>query len=81
MSVNALAEAVREGKEVLVGSGTLTGGTLAVDTPFAVIDAAVATNLGTAATIAPWAAVDSNVVTFTGDSGEDISYIIVGRRR
>lgn len=48
MSVNALAEAVREGKEVLVGEAAVTA-SVAVATQFAIIDAVVVTQkIGTA---------------------------------
>lgn len=52
MSLNAMAEAVRQGKAVLCGNGTfLAGGTLAVLTEFATVDSVVATiNKATAPT-------------------------------
>lgn len=98
MSLNALAEAVRQGKELLCGTGELdSSGELAIATPFATIDAVVATvNKATApttlvlssdvsgndVTIKGWKATASNDVTLVAsDANEEVDYIIIGRRR
>lgn len=98
MSLNALGEAVRQGKEALCGSGALSAaGVLAVTTPFAQIDAVVATvNSSTAPeTVSLSYSISGNVVSIRGwkvtavddatliasDAEESVSYIILGRRR
>lgn len=78
----ALAETVREGKELLAARATLgAGGTLAVNTPFATIDAVVVSKEGGAPTVVPRFSVSGSTVTFTGDNNATVSYIIIGRRR
>lgn len=78
----ALAEAVREGKELLAARATLgAGGTLAVNTPFVTIDAVVVSAEGGAPTVVPRFSVSGSTVTFTGDNNATVSYIIIGRRR
>lgn len=78
----ALAETVREGKELLAARATLGGdGTLAVNTPFATIDAVTVSKEGTAPTVVPRFSVSGSTVTFTGDANATVSYIIIGRRR
>lgn len=78
----ALAEAVREGKELMAGIAALDGsGEAAIDTPFAEVTAVVLTKMDAAPTIVPWYAVASGVVTITGDASVDVSYVIIGRRR
>lgn len=101
----ALAEAVREGKEVLTGMVQLDGSNpTTITTPFATIDAVAVQLMGSSApgvgtsvlTVdfapgiggdgavdlyawKPTSATDSTLIASTGT--EDVSYIIVGRRR
>lgn len=88
----ALAETVREGKEIYTVRQALDGsGELEIRTPYASIDAAVATVEGATAPDAVVLAceIDGGLVTVRGYDGdgvasaaeETVSVIIIGRRR
>lgn len=88
----ALAEADRDGKEVIAGSGDLdNNGQLEVETPFANVDAVVANVESSSAPDAvslTWS-VSGATVTLHGwtsapaasTANETVSYTIIGRRR
>lgn len=86
----ALAEAERDGKEVVAGSGDFNAsGVLVVDTPFNRIDAVMAlVESATApATLRVSYSVDGSDVTLrawgaegAADAEETVSYIIIGKR-
>ena len=93
----ALAERVRQGKQVITGSGALAAGSLVVNTKFATIDSVQAivkkataptsivltwNNTGGAVTIYAWKVTASGDTTLIADTGTDtVSYVIVGRDR
>jgi len=98
MALNALAEAVRQGKAVQCENGSLdSSGELAIATEFATIDSVVATvNKATAPTTSQLTySVSGSTVTIHGwkatatadtaliasDANEDVSVVIIGRRR
>ncbi len=93
----AVAEAVREGKEVLVEEGTLdTSGELAISTPFANIDSVVATVKkatapttialsygvsGNDVTVYGWKATAANDVTLIASDANETVSVVVIGRR
>ena len=95
---NALAEAVRQGKQVQVENGALdASGLLVITTGFATIDSVQATVekatapttsqltfsvSGSTVTIRGWkATATADTALIASDALEDVSVVIVGRRR
>lgn len=97
MSINALAETKRQGKEVMIASGALAAGVLAVTTEFATIDSVQATIQsstapltvtltwsvsGNVVTVRGWKPTNASTTTLIATTGtETVNVLIVGRRR